>query len=60
MTDARHHLTAALADQYLVERELGRGASATVYLTQISASVGGWPSRCSMPPWAAGAPGPVG
>jgi serine/threonine protein kinase len=34
MTDARDHLTAALADQYLIERELGRGASATVYLAQ--------------------------
>jgi serine/threonine-protein kinase len=34
MTDARDHVAAALADQYLIEQELGRGASATVYLTQ--------------------------
>jgi hypothetical protein len=32
MTDTRDHLRAALADQYLIERGLGRGASATVYL----------------------------
>src|ERR687890_472497 len=32
MTDER--LAAALADRYLLEEELGRGASATVYLAQ--------------------------
>ncbi|HEY8259222.1 MAG TPA: serine/threonine-protein kinase, partial [Gemmatimonadales bacterium] len=31
MTDAHDQLAAALADRYLVEEELGRGASATVY-----------------------------
>ncbi len=31
MTDAHDQLAAALADRYLVEEELGRGASATVF-----------------------------
>lgn len=32
MTDSLHRLQAALADRYTVERELGRGGTATVYL----------------------------
>ena len=32
MTDQRHGLTAALADRYRLERELGQGGMATVYL----------------------------
>ena len=35
MTDTRDHLRAALADQYLIERDLGRGASATVCLAVL-------------------------
>jgi len=34
MTDAQDRLAAELADDYLIEEELGRGASATVYLAQ--------------------------
>jgi len=34
MTDARARLTAALADRYTIERELGAGGMATVYLAQ--------------------------
>ena len=34
ITDAQERLAAELADRYLVEEELGRGASATVYLAQ--------------------------
>lgn len=34
MTDAHARLAAELADRYLIEEELGRGASATVYLAQ--------------------------
>ena len=32
MTDPAHRLTAALADRYRIERELGQGGMATVYL----------------------------
>jgi hypothetical protein len=32
MTDAAHRLTPALADRYRIERELGQGGMATVYL----------------------------
>ncbi len=32
MTDALGRLTAALADRYRIERELGQGGMATVYL----------------------------
>ena len=32
MTDALDRLTAALADRYTIERELGAGGMATVYL----------------------------
>jgi eukaryotic-like serine/threonine-protein kinase len=32
--DLRAELAAALADRYVVERELGRGGMATVYLAQ--------------------------
>jgi eukaryotic-like serine/threonine-protein kinase len=32
MTDPRSDLTTALADRYRIERELGRGSMATVYL----------------------------
>jgi serine/threonine protein kinase len=34
MTAALPHLTAALADRYRLERELGAGGMATVYLAQ--------------------------
>ena len=34
ITDAQERLAAELADRYLIEEELGRGASATVYLAQ--------------------------
>ena len=32
MTDSRSHLSTALADRYRIERELGAGGMATVYL----------------------------
>ncbi|MGH7584161.1 MAG: protein kinase domain-containing protein, partial [Gemmatimonadales bacterium] len=32
MTDALDRLTAALSDRYMIERELGAGGMATVYL----------------------------
>ena len=34
MTESRDHLADALADRYLLEEALGRGATATVYLAQ--------------------------
>ena len=34
MTDTQSLLTAALADRYRIERELGRGGMATVFLAQ--------------------------
>jgi hypothetical protein len=34
MTDDLDRLQAALADRYLLERELGRGGMATVYLAE--------------------------
>jgi hypothetical protein len=34
MTESRDRLADALADRYLLEEPLGRGASATVYLAQ--------------------------
>ena len=34
MSDPRDHLQADLADRYLLERELGRGGMATVYLAR--------------------------
>ena len=34
MTDARARLTTALADRYRIERELGQGGMATVYLAR--------------------------
>ncbi len=34
MTSAPDRLVAALSDRYLIERELGRGGMATVYLAQ--------------------------
>jgi len=34
MPDVLERVTAALADRYQVERELGRGGMATVYLAQ--------------------------
>ena len=34
MTDAPTRLSAALADRYTIERELGQGGMATVYLAQ--------------------------
>jgi serine/threonine protein kinase len=34
MSDALERLTAALADRYRIERELGAGGMATVYLAQ--------------------------
>jgi hypothetical protein len=43
MADVLEQLTAALADRYAVERELGRGGMATVYLARISSTTA--PSR---------------
>ncbi len=34
MTDTFEHLKAALADRYAIERELGSGGMATVYLAE--------------------------
>ena len=34
MTDHQTRLTSALADRYTIERELGRGGMATVYLAE--------------------------
>ena len=34
MTDLSHRLTTALADRYRIERELGRGGMATVFLAE--------------------------
>ncbi|HEY8256518.1 MAG TPA: protein kinase, partial [Gemmatimonadales bacterium] len=34
MTDPRYHLAAALADRYRIQRELGQGGMATVYLAE--------------------------
>ncbi len=34
MTDVPERLTAALADRYAIERELGAGGMATVYLAE--------------------------
>ena len=34
MTDPRSSLVTALADRYRIERELGQGAMATVYLAE--------------------------
>ena len=34
MTDAADHLRAALADRYMIDRELGRGGAAVVYLAR--------------------------
>ena len=34
MADPSSRLTAALADRYMIERELGQGGMATVYLAQ--------------------------
>ncbi|HEX3232982.1 MAG TPA: hypothetical protein VHR41_02210, partial [Gemmatimonadales bacterium] len=34
MTDPRSHLSPALADRYRIERELGAGGMATVYLAE--------------------------
>jgi serine/threonine-protein kinase len=34
MTDTLTRLTAAIADKYTIERELGQGGMATVYLAQ--------------------------
>ncbi len=34
MTEAMERLKAALADRYAIERELGRGGMATVYLAE--------------------------
>src|SRR5664279_3499325 len=34
MTDVRTHLQSALSDRYRIDREVGRGGMATVYLAQ--------------------------
>ena len=42
-------LTAALADRYRIERELGAGGMATVYLATTSATTATSRSRCCGP-----------
>ncbi|HUL01689.1 MAG TPA: hypothetical protein VLV16_00510, partial [Gemmatimonadales bacterium] len=34
MTEVMHRLTTALSDRYLIEREIGAGGMATVYLAR--------------------------
>jgi serine/threonine-protein kinase len=34
MTDALSHLKSALSDRYTIDREIGRGGMATVYLAE--------------------------
>jgi serine/threonine protein kinase len=46
MTDVQSHLTIALADRYRVQRELGEGGMATVYLAN---TIAGSRSKCSSP-----------
>jgi hypothetical protein len=55
MPEIGHRLAAALADRYRIERELGAGGMATVYLAQeVGAKVGarrlGWPRTISTGP----------
>ena len=39
MSDSIDRLTAALADRYTIERHLGEGGMATVYLARRSAAI---------------------
>jgi serine/threonine-protein kinase len=43
MADLLERLKAALSDRYMIERELGSGGMATVYLARTSSTSGRWP-----------------
>ena len=49
MSDLAERLRAALAGRYDVERELGAGGMATVYLARTSSTTARSPSRCCGP-----------
>ena len=45
MNDGSERLSSALSDRYRIERELGQGGMATVYLAHDLSTTARWPSR---------------